>query len=578
MEAALNGPSGRTTLGPGPVSIGRISDNQVVVNDPKASARHAEIRPEGQGYTISDLGSTNGTFVNERQLDRNVPRLLSTNDRIRIGDTIFTYEAQNAPQVASTAYGGPGQGGYDASSQAYQPTIAATPPDYNYPVQQVQPAYGQPAPPQVQPAYGQPAPPQVQPVQPAYEAYGQPAQPQVQPAYGQPAPPAYEAYGQPAQIPSQPSYGASSYAPPPPQAVYASAPSYPPAAPGIYSQPPQQMPQFPQQVSRKKSRRGLMIASILVVLLLIGGGIAAFVFLSMPTPAKALDKFCTSLKGGDYQSAYSGLSAKLQSKAPEPVFAAIVGKVDNCSYSAVNQVNTSATTNLTLTGAGHTGSDAVTLVQDSSGTWKIDDDPNLTALPKALDSYCSALKGGDYQSAYNQLTSAYQGKISKALFSAFLPGVSACSYTISNVSAGNATATIVLAYNQGQAETDTTSLVQNSTAWQVDALSTLSTPTKSLTLFYNSLKNKAYAVAYELLSSSVQKQFGGATAFGNSIDQVFATNGGITSVQISNVQQSGSTTASGTNVLTYGNGKIETDSDTMINENSVWKVVSIKTV
>lgn len=560
MEAALNGPSGRTTLGPGPVSIGRTSDNQVVVNDPKASSRHAEIRPEGQGYTISDLGSTNGTFVNEQQLDRNVPRLLSTNDRIRIGDTILTYEVQGAPQAAATAYGGPGQGGYGASYQAYQPTVAAAPPDYNYPVQQAQPAYGQPAQPQVQPSYSQPV------------------QPQVQPAYGQPAQPSYEVYGQPAQSPSQPAYEASSYAPPPPQAVYAAAPSYPPVAPGTYGQPPQQVPQFPQQVSGRKSRRGLIIVSILVVLLLIGGGIATFVFLSMPTPAKALDTFCTSLKGGDYQTAYSGLTTKLQSKAPEPVFAAIVGKVNTCSYSAVNQANTSATTNLTLTGANHTGSDAVTLVQDSSGTWKIDDDPNLTALPKALDSYCSTLKGGDYQSAYNQLTSAYQGKISKALFSAFLPSVSACSYTISNVSAGNATATITLVYNQGQAETDTTSLVQNSTAWQIDALSALATPTKSLTLFYNSLKNKDYAVAYELLSSSVQKQFGSATAFGSSIDQVLVSNGGITTVQVSNVQQSGSTTASGTNVLTYGNGKIETDNDTMINENSVWKIVSIKTV
>ncbi|MBA2680495.1 MAG: FHA domain-containing protein [Ktedonobacteraceae bacterium] len=551
MEAALNGPSGRTTLGPVPISIGRTPDNQVVVNDPRASSRHAEIRPESQGYTISDLGSTNGTFVNEQQLARNVPRLLNANDRIRIGDTILTYEAQNAPQSAATAYGGPGQGGYDASYQAYQPTVAATPPDYNFSVQQAQPAYGQPAQPPAQPVYGQPA----------------------QPSYGQPVQQSYEAYGQPAQIPSQPSY-----APPPPQAVYASSPSYPPAAPGTYGQSAQQVPQFPQQVSQRKSRRGLMIASILVIVLLIAGGIGAFVFLSMPTPAKALDKFCTSLKGGDYQTAYSGLSTKLQSQAPEPVFAAVVGKVDNCSYSAVNQVNTSATTNLTLTGASHTGSDAVTLVQDSSGTWKIDDDPKLTALPKALDSYCSALKGGDYQSAYNQLTSAYQGKVSKGLFSAFLPSVSACSYTISNVSAGNATASIVLAYNQGQAETDTTSLVQTSTAWQIDALSALATPTKSLTLFYNSLKNKAYAVAYELLSSSVQKQFGTETSFSTSIDQVLVSNGGITTVQISNVQQSSSTTASGTNVLSYGNGKTETDNDTMINENSVWKILTIKTV
>src|SRR6266700_2794189 len=98
MEAALQGPTGRVVLGPGVLTIGRVADNQLVVNDTKASSHHAQIglAGSGQGYSLTDLGSTNGTFVNEQRLDSNVPRLLNAGDRIRIGDTTFTYEASSA--------------------------------------------------------------------------------------------------------------------------------------------------------------------------------------------------------------------------------------------------------------------------------------------------------------------------------------------------------------------------------------------------------------------------------------------------------------------------------------------------
>jgi hypothetical protein len=93
MEAALLGPSGRIVLGSGIVTIGRVSDNRLVVNHPTASSQHAEIRPGFNGYTLTDLGSTNGTFVNEQPLAPHFPRLLQSGDRIRIGDTTFLYEA-----------------------------------------------------------------------------------------------------------------------------------------------------------------------------------------------------------------------------------------------------------------------------------------------------------------------------------------------------------------------------------------------------------------------------------------------------------------------------------------------------
>ena len=49
-----------------------------------------------------DLGSTNGTFVNEQQVYSNAPRLLQPGDTLRVGDTKFTFEVTtNAPQPAS---------------------------------------------------------------------------------------------------------------------------------------------------------------------------------------------------------------------------------------------------------------------------------------------------------------------------------------------------------------------------------------------------------------------------------------------------------------------------------------------
>src|ERR1700676_1699879 len=115
MVATLKGSFGQTTLEavPHPYTIGRAPDNQLVVNDLKASSYHAQIRSEGQSYEVTDLGSWNGTYVNEQQLVPHVPHLLSVNDQIRIGDTTFVFEAGAMPSQtsqAATVYGGSSQG------------------------------------------------------------------------------------------------------------------------------------------------------------------------------------------------------------------------------------------------------------------------------------------------------------------------------------------------------------------------------------------------------------------------------------------------------------------------------------
>jgi len=70
------------------LTLGR-GDVEIRLNDPFASTRHARISRQGQVVVIEDLGSTNGTYLNEELLTG--PQPLHDGDRIRIGDCEFSY-------------------------------------------------------------------------------------------------------------------------------------------------------------------------------------------------------------------------------------------------------------------------------------------------------------------------------------------------------------------------------------------------------------------------------------------------------------------------------------------------------
>ncbi|HEX8978013.1 MAG TPA: FHA domain-containing protein [Solirubrobacteraceae bacterium] len=69
-------------------TLGR-GDVEIALEDPFASSRHARISREGHTVVLEDLGSTNGTYLNDTPLDG--PQPLRDGDRIRIGDSEFTY-------------------------------------------------------------------------------------------------------------------------------------------------------------------------------------------------------------------------------------------------------------------------------------------------------------------------------------------------------------------------------------------------------------------------------------------------------------------------------------------------------
>lgn len=77
------------------LSIGRSSENQLVINDGNTSRRHAEIRKfGGTRYRIIDLGSANGTWVNGRRLA--APKDLDDGDSIAIGNALIRFVAADA--------------------------------------------------------------------------------------------------------------------------------------------------------------------------------------------------------------------------------------------------------------------------------------------------------------------------------------------------------------------------------------------------------------------------------------------------------------------------------------------------
>lgn len=330
MEAALSSSLGHNVLGQTPFKIGRAPDNTLVISDPQASAHHVEIAPGygGNGYQITDLNSTNGTFINEQRLSPNLARPLYSGDVIRIGTTTFTYTAS-------------------ASGASYPPTERASSPNYEPTV------YASPPAPPAQPSYPQP---------PAPPAYQQPPVQQTPASYGN--------AGWPAQLQATP---------PPvyPQPAYPQPQSYPQQAypqPGGFGQP---MGYPPPQ---KKSRAGCWIAAIIILVLLVGGGGGAYYYFQVrSTPQKTLQAYCDGWKTSNAQEIYDQLDSAQQAKTSVSdvqkalsVLNTLGGSVTNCTVNSTQQSGSTATGVITLTlEDGRSINLHDTLIQEN-GTWKID--------------------------------------------------------------------------------------------------------------------------------------------------------------------------------------------------------------
>jgi hypothetical protein len=79
----------RVVISPAGATIGRGRASDIVLDDPNVSRQHAEIRPRGGSWVITDLGSTNGSELNGRRLEGS--EVLRSGDEIELGASMMTF-------------------------------------------------------------------------------------------------------------------------------------------------------------------------------------------------------------------------------------------------------------------------------------------------------------------------------------------------------------------------------------------------------------------------------------------------------------------------------------------------------
>jgi hypothetical protein len=82
----------RLVVGPAGVTLGRSRQCDVTVDDPNVSRTHAEVRPRGGSWVLSDLGSTNGSRLNGQRVEGT--EVLKPGDEIELGTTVLQFELE----------------------------------------------------------------------------------------------------------------------------------------------------------------------------------------------------------------------------------------------------------------------------------------------------------------------------------------------------------------------------------------------------------------------------------------------------------------------------------------------------
>jgi len=193
---------------------------------------------------------------------------------------------------------------------------------------------------------------------------------------------------------------------------------------------------------------------------------------------------------------------------------------------------------------------------------------NRSTPIKTLNAFCTALKGEDYQTAYNQLSSGLQAKFgSEAAFAAGfsnndgLGKVTSCS--VSSVNDGAGTGTINYTFSGGSALTVDYTLV-NENGWKINAQNPRSTASLTLHTYCNALTAQDDQAAYNQFSKNYQDQIGSETEFAASV-----TAEKIKSCAVNTVQDS-----AGAGMITYvrSDGLKINANESLTNEQGTWKI------
>jgi pSer/pThr/pTyr-binding forkhead associated (FHA) protein len=73
------------------ITLGRVEDNAIQIDDASVSSHHAELSQRGEEYILKDIGSTNGTRINGETADPDLEVVLKPGDRIMFGHVSVRY-------------------------------------------------------------------------------------------------------------------------------------------------------------------------------------------------------------------------------------------------------------------------------------------------------------------------------------------------------------------------------------------------------------------------------------------------------------------------------------------------------
>ncbi len=96
----LVGSTAEVALFPGENILGREGDGVIVVKSSTVSRRHARITLDAGGGVVEDLGSKNGTYVNDRRIESPTP--VADGDQIRVGSLLFTFRLSQSSTTTET--------------------------------------------------------------------------------------------------------------------------------------------------------------------------------------------------------------------------------------------------------------------------------------------------------------------------------------------------------------------------------------------------------------------------------------------------------------------------------------------
>ena len=90
LQVQSGSQSGKRVPVRGELRIGRHPSNEISLDDPAASRKHASVVVTDEGIYVVDHGSANGTYVNDKRVTDQL--LILSGDKIRVGETEFEFK------------------------------------------------------------------------------------------------------------------------------------------------------------------------------------------------------------------------------------------------------------------------------------------------------------------------------------------------------------------------------------------------------------------------------------------------------------------------------------------------------